>query len=66
MTIEEKLKKAKRVCSDCWKKYWERPENHIWSFHWNTCDVCWEEKLVTEPRDYWYFRKFLDTNKDND
>ena len=57
--LEKKLREANWVCSDCWNKYWERPEWHIGTFHEDKCDICWEIKSVTEPRDYLYFKKYL-------
>lgn len=57
--LYKKLEKCIRVCSDCWDKYWERPEWHLGTFHNAICDVCWEEKSCTEPRDFLYFNKTL-------
>ena len=54
------------VCSDCGieanrltclKRYREEPQKKCFdvsTFHKNTCDVCGEEKNVTEPRDFFY------------
>jgi len=55
-----KLCNAIRVCSDCWLKYWHRPEWHLATFHKWQCNICLEKKQVTEPRDYWYFKEFLE------
>lgn len=53
------------VCSDCgqqWGLWWEvgkyiGPEPHVATFHLNKCDVCSQQKSVTEARDFGYLRK---------
>jgi hypothetical protein len=60
-----KLEQANLTCFDCGKKYGE-PRGYCATFHNGRCDVCGEEKSVTETRDYGYFNKTLKQNrKDN-
>ncbi len=41
------------ICNDCAKeKNWSMNEGHLATFHVGRCDICKEEKAVTEPRDY--------------
>jgi hypothetical protein len=53
-----KLEKASWTCISCGLKYGEA-RGSCATFHNGRCDVCGEEKLVTETRDYGYFRKTL-------
>ena len=43
------------ICSDCGNKYGRR-KCGIATWHNNTCDVCGEEKAVTEPRDFGHLK----------
>ena len=44
----------KWACADCGKEHGERfPRISKW--HYGKCDVCDENKSVTEPRDYGHF-----------
>jgi len=55
-----------QVCSECGiaanvvtclKKHGKRPNqlaHTVSTFHRGECDVCGEEKMVTEPRDFFY------------
>ena len=53
------------VCADCgqlWGRWWEGetytgPTHHCATYHVGKCDVCGEEKPVTEARDYGYLRE---------
>jgi hypothetical protein len=45
------------VCVDCGLKYGRTPEGHVATYHIGKCDVCGEEKAVTEFRDYNHLRK---------
>lgn len=56
--LHKLLKKAKRTCMKCWDKYGAISVGTI-TLHEDICDVCFEEKLVTNVRDYWYFSKTL-------
>lgn len=40
------------ICADCGRKYQTRGGSGISTFHQDICDVCGEDKTVTEPRDY--------------
>ncbi len=55
------------VCQECWEEWsretWKKrnprkPQPKIQfdlsTWHDNTCDVCWEKKSVTQPRDFFY------------
>lgn len=59
----KRLKESKRVCSECWDKYWKMPEWHLSTRHDDTCDICLEFKSCTEPRDFLYFKKTLDAQE---
>ena len=56
------------VCSSCgeqWGRWWEvgkyiGPVPHFATFHMNNCDVCKQQKSVTEARDFGYLRKGWD------
>jgi hypothetical protein len=53
---KETLKQAYQVCNDCGEKY----GNYVagMSSHWMAkCDICGEDKAVTESRDYNYLQK---------
>lgn len=39
------------ICFDCGKKHGRRTPG-VATYHENTCDICGEKKLVTEPRDF--------------
>ena len=60
--FKRKLEQANLACFDCGKKYGE-PRGYCATFHTGRCDVCGEEKSVTETRDYGYLRKSLNKNK---
>jgi len=63
--LKLKLEKASWTCADCGEKYGEA-RGYCATFHTGRCDVCGEEKSVTETRDYNYFNKALKRNvKDN-
>lgn len=64
--LERPKSYPKKVCAECGisanvltclKKYGWRPHQLAYSvstYHKGTCDVCVEEKHVTEPRDFFY------------
>lgn len=66
MSQEQKKEEVKKACSDCgikanfytcMKKYGQPPLKKCFdlsTFHTAICDVCGEEKSVTEPRDFFY------------
>lgn len=65
--LKNKLMNASWVCHKCGQKYGSQPENHIATYHMDTCDVCDDYTMVTEPRDYRYFRDTLNPrNKQDD
>jgi hypothetical protein len=41
------------VCSDCGKKA-SKKQFLVSTWHKGICGVCGEEKIVTEPRDFYY------------
>jgi hypothetical protein len=56
---EQNLNQAYQVCNDCGNKY----GNYVagLSSHWmGKCDVCGEEKSVTEARDFDYLKKGIE------
>lgn len=58
--LKMRLMNAVWVCHECGDKYGDMPDDHVYTIHMDTCDVCGEEKtFVTEPRDYRYFKKTL-------
>ena len=50
------LRDAEVVCFDCGTKYGE-PRGGVSSMWMAKCNVCGEEKVVTETRDYRYLAK---------
>lgn len=42
------------VCTDCGVKASTKGCFKISTFHQGTCDVCEQDKAVTEPRDFYY------------
>jgi len=55
MTIPKTINKYPSwICSDCGKEVGGWPKGHVGTFHNGHCDVCEQEKVVTEPRDYHY------------
>lgn len=44
------------VCFSCGNKYRAKPpiQDHVSTIHMGKCEVCHEEKPVTEPRDFGY------------
>lgn len=60
--LREKLIKANWTCTDCGIKYGEA-RGLCATYHNGTCEVCGEEKAVTETRDYNWFNKTLGTSK---
>jgi hypothetical protein len=40
------------VCHDCGTRYGRRVPGEASTWHIDTCDVCGQEKPVTQPRDY--------------
>ena len=50
----KKLRKAYYTCVDCGEKYGEYSVGCS-SMHMGWCDVCEQEKIVTETRDFAYF-----------
>lgn len=56
MSTKKQRAEANWVCHDCGIKYGE-PRDCYATYHLGKCDVCGEEKAVTEPRDYNYLRK---------
>jgi hypothetical protein len=55
---KEKLQKADWCCRDCGLKYGDCKEGSVAVFHNSICDICGEEKSITQTRDYNYLRKF--------
>lgn len=53
-SLIKKLKNAYQTCSDCGNKYgvYSVGCSSVWE---GKCDVCGEQKPVTEARDYAYF-----------
>lgn len=53
------------VCDDCgqkWGRWYDNgsyfgPPKHCATYHVNRCEVCGQEKPVTEARDYGFLRK---------
>jgi len=53
------------VCHDCgqqWGRWYDNgsylgPSKHCATYHVNRCEVCGQEKPVTEARDYGYLRE---------
>jgi len=56
-SIEKKLKDAYVCCSKCGNKYGEH--KGMSTYYIGICDVCGIEAIVTEARDYGYFKKTL-------
>lgn len=54
--LKEKLKNAGWVCIKCGLKYGRR-RTLVSTFHLGKCDICGEEKSITEIRDYNYLHK---------
>lgn len=60
------------VCSSCgesWGRWWENgdytgPTPHFATYHMNKCDVCKNQRAVTEARDFGYLRKGWDRISD--
>jgi hypothetical protein len=46
------------VCLDCGARYGYRgaTDGHIMTMHIGTCDICGEERAVTEPRDFGHLK----------
>jgi hypothetical protein len=45
------------VCLDCGTRYGNgRGLNHIMTMHIGACDICGEERAVTEPRDFGHLK----------
>jgi hypothetical protein len=63
-SLYQKLASADLVCKDCGKKY-GRYSVGCSSFWVGTCDVCGEEKSVTEVRDFGYLGKGLQELREN-
>jgi len=62
MTSKELLKKLKnayQVCVDCGLEHGE-PRTSYGSWWNDTCDVCGEDKPVTEARDFHYLDKGIE------
>jgi len=54
-TKYSKIKEIEKICDDCAAKLkMIIPHNHIASYWTDICDVCKEEKEVTDPMDYKY------------
>jgi thymidine kinase len=50
-----KEKKILKICDHCAKKrHMVMEHNHIASYWTDICDVCGEEKYVTDPQDFKY------------
>jgi hypothetical protein len=62
MTIQEILKNADWVCYDCGIEFGQR-RTLVSTWHVGECDVCGQEKPITEVRDFGYFNKTLMTPK---
>ena len=43
------------ICSDCGEK-WGRRECGVSTWHPDTCSLCGNEAMVTEPRDYGHLK----------
>lgn len=55
VTSKKKKEYPDWVCFDCAiKAGGKMPEGHLATFHVGVCDVCFDKKIVTEPRDYGY------------
>jgi hypothetical protein len=63
-SLYEKLASADHVCKDCGTKYGKYSVGCSSSWV-GTCDVCGEEKSVTEVRDYGYLGKGLQEIREN-
>lgn len=48
-----------RVCEDCGRKASGGKQFKFSTWHIANCDVCGEEKAVTQPRDFFYPKSFL-------
>jgi len=47
------------ICAPCGKAYGRgAPENHISTWHTDTCGVCGKVTSVTEPRDFGHLKKW--------
>jgi hypothetical protein len=57
--MQDRLDWIENICKNCWDKFWEMPEWHLATFHYDECDICWEIASVTEPRDYGNLPKYI-------
>ena len=44
------------ICSECGAKWGMRPAGRC-TIHQDTCGMCGEERMVTEPRDYGHLKE---------
>jgi len=56
MTTRKDFSQPAWVCSDCGNKYGYH-ECGIATWHEDTCGVCGQKKIVTEPRDFGYLKE---------
>lgn len=64
LNLVNKLLNANLVCNECGTRYGKYSVGCS-SVHMGTCDVCGEERSVTEPRDYGYLKKGIDEVRAN-
>ena len=53
----------KWTCEECGKKHGSGKMKEVSCWHYGKCDVCGEEKEVTEPRDFFHFIKWFEDQK---
>lgn len=49
------------ICAACGDKHGRKPVG-LATWHENTCDVCGEKGIVTEPRDFGHLKEGWDEN----
>lgn len=62
MNTQELLEKANWTCYDCGVEFGQR-RTLVSTWHVGECDVCGDEKPITEVRDFGYFQKTLGSSK---
>lgn len=45
------------ICEDCGRKWGRRSPSDATTWHEGVCDLCGEERPVSEPRDFGYLRE---------
>ena len=53
--LKEKLENAYLVCQDCGSKY-SKKQFDVSTWYMGECSICGERKIVTEARDFYYFK----------